>query len=138
MTAYLVVGADRLPIRYHAAAAMNTLFDPYPLYGGDFTEVIWSLFEGKPIHRFIRFDPIENETIYTRVSVPCGVKLNLDDKVTDFCTYLSPTQPPTAANTPPAQSRLGGSSISTWCTSATILGKRWSPKQDGVHRTVTL
>lgn len=85
VTTYLVVGADKLPIRYQAASALNVLTDPYPLYDGDLTAEIFKLFANKPVHRFSRYEPVEN---------PNGPRPDLTGKVKlknlDFCEFLNP------------------------------------------------
>ncbi len=85
VTTYLVVGVDKLPIRYQAASALNVLNDPYPLYDGDLTAEIFSIFAGKPVHRFSRYEPIEN---------PNGPHPDLTGRVKiknlDVCEWLNP------------------------------------------------
>lgn len=85
VTTLLWVGSDSLPIRYQAASALNVLTDPYPLYEGDFTEEVFRLFENKPVHRFMRFDPIANPDP-ANPSTAGRVKL----KNFDLCSYLDP------------------------------------------------
>ena len=61
VTTYINIGNDSLPLIYGAAEAANVLFNPYPLYEGDKTETIFRTFQGKPVHRFLRYDPVDRE-----------------------------------------------------------------------------
>ncbi len=89
VTTYVVVGPDRLPVHYHATSAANSRFDPYPFYVGNFTESIWQMFEGKAVHRFIRFDPIEVDEVYSPINPPPG-RFNINDGLMKLDSYLDP------------------------------------------------
>jgi hypothetical protein len=60
VTNYLNVGSDSLAITYESSRAITTLFNPYPLWEGQRTDTIFATFVGKPVHRFFRFDPVNN------------------------------------------------------------------------------
>ena len=91
VTTYVVVGTDRLPLRYNSAESCSALFDPYPLYEGDFTDQIFELFEGKPVHRFVRYDPVENYDEETNAFVGTIRKGQVFDiRLCDHCVYVNP------------------------------------------------
>jgi hypothetical protein len=91
VTTYVVVGKDRLPLRYNSAESCSALFDPFPLYEGDFTEQIFDLFEEKPVHRFVRYDPIATYDEETNQFVGTIRKGQVFDiRLCDHCIYYDP------------------------------------------------
>lgn len=92
VTTTVRVGSDVLPLRYNSAESASALFDPYPLYVGEFTEEIFNLFENKPVHRFVRYDPIQNYDVETGVGagdIQVGKVFDIR-LLTDRCRFLDP------------------------------------------------